>query len=80
MNPQPKTKQQQDHRHEQVRHYQQTGEYLDFPGGGGIPMEIVGGRVRCMPKSLAAAKRRRNVRIARMEIENGEAGINSKRR
>ncbi len=60
-----------DHRHEKRRHAERTGEYLDFPGSGGIPMEIVGGRVRCAPKSLAAAKRRRNVRAGRMEIENG---------
>ena len=70
MNPQPKTRSQQDHRHEQIRHFQQTSEYLDFPGGGGIPMEVVDGRVRCVPKSLAAEKRRRNVRAGRMEIEN----------
>ncbi|KKN75840.1 hypothetical protein LCGC14_0377160 [marine sediment metagenome] len=71
MNPQPKTKDQQDHRHERLRHAERTGEYVDFPGGGGIPMEVVDGRVRCVPKSLAAEKRRRNIRMGRSNIEHG---------
>ena len=60
-----------DHRHEKRRHAEKTGEYVDFPGGGGIPLEYHNGRVYCSPKSLAAAKRRRNVRMGRQEIENG---------
>ena len=67
----PKQKDHQyDARHETLQHAQRTGQWMEFPGQGGIPLHYHNGRVYASPKSVAAAKRRRNVRMGRQEIEN----------
>lgn len=71
MNPQPRTRQEQDVRHERLSHAQKTGEYVDFPGGGGIPVRLYRGRVCPLPGYVEAAKRRRNIQTSKQEIENG---------
>jgi hypothetical protein len=70
MNPQARTKQQQDSRDEKFIHAQRTGEYLDSPGAGGIPMMYKHGRIYAVPGYIAAAKRRRDQRMGRMGDEN----------
>ncbi len=66
MNPQPRTKAEQDSRHERLSHARQTGDYLTFPGGGGVPMVIEDGVIRI------AMRFRTKVQIARKEIIEDE--------
>jgi len=84
MHPQPRTKAQQDSRHESQSHAQRTGDYLACPGGGSVPMMITpGGGIAPVPGYLEAARERAEKRknpvsfaykkrmTARREIENG---------
>ena len=60
-----RTKEEQDSRHERLRHAQKTGDWLTHPGGGGVPMVIEDGVIRI------AKRFRTKVQTARKEIENG---------
>lgn len=73
MNPQPRTKSEYDSRNERIISAHKTGQYRTFPGGGGIPIERVNGKIRALPGFLAAEKRRRAQMMGRMEIEHNEA-------
>ena len=70
MNPQPRNKQNFDARKERLDHARLTGEWLDFPCRALVPLGYVDGKLIPNPTALAVAKRRRDVMMDRMEIEN----------
>ena len=70
MNPQSRNKDNQDQRDERWARARRTGHYQDDFTGGGVPMELIDGRLVPKPGYIEAAKRRRNIMMSRKVEEH----------